>query len=628
MSSQEAQQAIQTIQSLLDIDRVAAAEKQLKEALKNFPQEIEVLGTLARLRYRQGRNEDLKDVIARMFAIDPKHTTALHYLALLLESQSKFTESLETVGALLIAYPDYAYYHAFYARLLWYLEKPDAEILVSLNKALAIDPGNLTARSLQFDIARFRKDQDGMKNVVAELQLQHPGEEFSALLLSTYIAQFKPKDLKTIQDFIALFPANEALTALYLKAKRDVELGEFMKSSFLATLADGANGPLDGFATIQKLRLLVEAGVDFRSRMMARKLVEQFEEDPSGLTDFLLEQAALFPERKGELRGLLSYCISKLKVERLNQVAILAADLEFVDLMDDILSLGAFKPTAETWQGLVPVVSKNEVLLTKVLRGIFNFDPKPQLDFADILERAVANANRDWLNGAAQGLRPRPDKSAIIMKFFDRHLPALGEDALSSLLLALEEKLDLGESLERATIFAKLLESEKTFDNSFFAGTVRGLRIAGLTFLKDDPALLKQIFMRALQLALGRPPTSHSGTYASLLNWLPVDAAFVDANVEKFRDEMKKAEDSSVNLAFYDFWEKFPAAAVPKVAAAAAAPISPVLPASLALTTAASALMNKLATIMSGAGSDKQKATGYIAAAIEFQVEIAKIQIE
>jgi tetratricopeptide (TPR) repeat protein len=111
-------------------NRIAAAETQLREHLKQHPTDVTAIRMLAEVAARIGRYRDAESLLVRCLALAPSFTAARHNYAIVLHRQNKVAAALQEVDGLLAQDPRNPGYLSLQAAILAKIGDLDGSIQI------------------------------------------------------------------------------------------------------------------------------------------------------------------------------------------------------------------------------------------------------------------------------------------------------------------------------------------------------------------------------------------------------------------------------------------------------------------------------------------------------------------
>jgi Tfp pilus assembly protein PilF len=132
---------------------VAQARHQLQEALKKWPNDVEVLRSAARMEDRQSQLQLAEMLYQRAVTIDPKHAGALNDLGLCLARQGKLPQSVQAMEQAIQLQPSKALYRNNVATVLVEMHQ-DQQALAHLSAVHAPAESNYNLGQLLVDRGR------------------------------------------------------------------------------------------------------------------------------------------------------------------------------------------------------------------------------------------------------------------------------------------------------------------------------------------------------------------------------------------------------------------------------------------------------------------------------------------
>jgi tetratricopeptide (TPR) repeat protein len=196
-------QLIEAAAALCD-NRLAVAERSLREFLKNHPTDVSAIRMLAETGARLGRLDDSETLLARCIELAPSFTAARHNYAMILHRQSKAKEALEQADILLREDARNPNYRALKAAILVRLGDYDDAILCyeGFLKEHSRQPGSWM--SYGHALKTVGRQEDGIAAYRKSIALQPSlGEAWWSLAnLKTF--RFTAEDVAAMQAQLAL----------------------------------------------------------------------------------------------------------------------------------------------------------------------------------------------------------------------------------------------------------------------------------------------------------------------------------------------------------------------------------------------------------------------------------------
>lgn len=142
------------------------AEQLYRQLLQNYPEKIELWGTLGNLLQEQERFDEAKECYHRLLQVRPRHEVALNNLGNVFQQQRQVEKAIAYYQQALAVNPNYAQAHNNLG-VMWQKQNKLEEALVCYQRALAINPNYAQAHN---NLGALYQEQGKLEEALTCLQ--------------------------------------------------------------------------------------------------------------------------------------------------------------------------------------------------------------------------------------------------------------------------------------------------------------------------------------------------------------------------------------------------------------------------------------------------------------------------